>query len=104
MGWWTAGPKSSFPSRKEAVRDAPSAQMELPADAPYRHHLILAVPHAKRKAVGWATKRTEIEEDVQAFWDQFKPGGIKCDGVEVLGTNEIALADILGSFRLLVPQ
>ena len=28
MGWWTAGPKSGFPSRKEAVRDAPSAQRE----------------------------------------------------------------------------
>ena len=67
---------------------------ELPADAPYRCHLILAVPDTKRKAVGWATKRTEIEEDVQAFWDQFNPGGIKCDGVEVLGTDEIALADI----------
>ena len=67
---------------------------ELPVDAPYRCHLILAVPHAKRQVPGWAAKRTEIEEDVQAFWDRFKPGGIKCDGVEVLGTDEITLADI----------
>ena len=66
---------------------------ELPANAPYQCHLILAVPYLKRGVAGWATKRTAIEEGVQAFWDQFKPG-IECAGVEVLGTDEITLADI----------
>ena len=66
---------------------------ELPANAPYQCHLILAVPHSKRREADWAGKRTEIEEDVQAFWDQFEPG-IDCDGVEVRGTDEITLADI----------
>ena len=66
---------------------------EFPANAPYRCHLILAVPHLKRGAADWASKRTEIEEEVQAFWDQFEPD-IDCAGVEVLGTDEITLADI----------
>ena len=66
---------------------------ELPANAPYQCHLILAVPHSNRREADWAGKRTEIEEEVQAFWDQFEPD-IDCDGVEVLGTDEITLADI----------
>ena len=66
---------------------------ELPANAPYQCHLILAVPHLKRGASGWARKRTEIEEEVQAFWGKFEPD-IECAGVEVLGTDEITLADI----------
>lgn len=66
---------------------------ELAAETPYQCHLILAVPRSKRGAVGWARKRTEIEEGMQAFWDQFKPG-IRCAGIDVLGTDEITLADI----------
>ena len=66
---------------------------ELPAEAPYRCHLILAVPFLKRGAAGWPSKRVELAEEVQAFWDQFEPG-IECAGVEVLGTDEITLADI----------
>ena len=66
---------------------------ELPANAPYQCHLMLAVPSAKRGGTDWAGRRTEIEEEVQSFWDQFEPG-IKCAGVEVLGTDEITLADI----------
>ena len=66
---------------------------ELPANAPYQCHLILAVPHSKRRQADWAGKRTEIEEEVKAFWDQFEPD-IDCDGVEVLGTDELTLADI----------
>lgn len=50
-------------------------------------------PSAKRGGTDWAGRRTEIEEEVQSFWDQFEPG-IKCAGVEVLGTDEITLADI----------
>ena len=66
---------------------------ELAAETPYQCHLILAVPHSKRGAADWARKRTEIEEGMQAFWNQFKPD-IHCAGVEVLGTDEITLADI----------
>ena len=66
---------------------------ELPADTLYQCHLILAVPYLRRGAAGWAGKRTEIEEELTAFWGQFRPG-IECAGVEVLGTDEITLADI----------
>ena len=66
---------------------------ELPADTSYQCHLILAVPYLGRAAAGWAGKRTEIEEEIAAFWGQFRPG-IECAGVEVLGTDEITLADI----------
>ena len=66
---------------------------ELPADAPYKCDLILAVPLLKRSAADWASKRAEIEEEVGAFWNQFETG-IECVGVEILGTDEITLADI----------
>ena len=66
---------------------------ELPVETPYQCHLILAVPHRSRGGSDWATKRTEIEEEVGAFWSQFEPG-IECAGVEVQGTDEITLADI----------
>ena len=66
---------------------------ELPANAPYRCYLIVAVLHSKRGEADWARKRTEMQEEVQAFWDRFEPG-IECAGVEVLGTDEITLADI----------
>ncbi len=66
---------------------------ELPANAPYQCHLILAIPSVKRGTADWTSRRTEIEEEVQAFWDQFEPG-IGCAGVEVLGADEITLADI----------
>ena len=63
---------------------------ELPANLRYQCHLIVAVPHAKRGEGAWSGKRTEIEEEVQAFWDQFE-SGIRCAGVEILGTDEITL-------------
>ena len=66
---------------------------ELPEDAPYRCHLILAVPLDKRTGDGWPAQRDDLEREVQGFWDQFKPG-IECAGVEPLGTDEITLADI----------
>ena len=67
---------------------------ELPEDAPYRCHLILAVPLDKRTGAGWPVQRDNLEREVQGFWDQFKPG-IECAGVEPLGTDEITLADIV---------
>lgn len=66
---------------------------ELPADSPYRCHLILAVPFDKRAEDAWPAQRNDLEREVLGFWDQFKPA-IECDGVEPLRTDEIALADI----------
>ena len=66
---------------------------ELPAETPYKCHLILAVPHLMRGATGWAEKRSEMEKAIEKFWDQFKPT-IHFVGVDVLGTDEITLADI----------
>lgn len=70
-----------------------STLAELPDETPYKCHLILAVPDEKRGDMGWAPKRIQLEQDVHAFWNQFKPG-IDCAGVEPLGTDEITLADI----------
>ena len=66
---------------------------ELSDETPYKCHLILAVPDEKRGGANWAQKRDQLEQEVQAFWDQFKPG-IECAGVEPQGTDEITLADI----------
>ena len=66
---------------------------ELPANVQYQCHLIVAVPHPKRGEAAWTGKQVEIEEEVEAFWDQFE-SGIQCAGVEVQGTDEITLADI----------
>ncbi len=41
----------------------------------------------------WPRKREELERRISTFWNQFT-SGIICDGVEVLGTDEITLADI----------
>jgi hypothetical protein len=66
---------------------------ELPEGTPYKCHLFVAVPHAKRSGAAWPKKREELEKAIEAFWNQFKPG-IECAGVEPLGTDEITLADI----------
>ena len=66
---------------------------ELPGSASYRCHFILAVPVDKRTGAEWPAQRDRLERDVQAFWEQFKPG-IECAGVEPLGSDEITLADI----------
>ncbi len=66
---------------------------ELPAGTPYKCHLILAVPHLMRGATGWAEKRSEMDKAIENFWNQFKPN-IEFCGVDVLGTDEITLADI----------
>ena len=66
---------------------------ELPADMPYKCHFMLAVPHAKRGGTNWAEKRLQLEQEIQAFWNQFTPA-IECVSVEPLGTDEISLADL----------
>ncbi len=66
---------------------------ELPDEKPYKCHILVAVPHAKRTGTAWPKKREELEKAIDAFWTQFAPG-IECAGVEPLGTDEITLADI----------
>ncbi|TDI45839.1 MAG: hypothetical protein E2P02_06405 [Acidobacteria bacterium] len=46
---------------------------ELPEGTPYKCHLILAIPHAKRGGTVWAQMRNQLGREFQAFWDQFKP-------------------------------
>lgn len=66
---------------------------ELPDEKPYKCHLLVAMPHAKRTCTAWPKKREELEKAIEAFWSQFKPE-IECVGVDPLGTDEITLADI----------
>lgn len=66
---------------------------ELSVETPYRVHLLLAVPASKRRGTQWPGVRAEIEEAVDAFWSQVHPA-IQCDGVEVLGLDEITLSAI----------
>lgn len=66
---------------------------ELPEDAQYVVDIIVAAPAAATSTTGWATKRLEIEEDVESFWKQFGIG-IECAGVDVLGTDNVTLAEI----------
>ncbi len=66
---------------------------ELDQQTPYKIHFIVAVPAAATKEAGWATKREEIEREVDTFSKRFAPG-IECTGVDVLGTDQLTLADI----------
>jgi len=70
-----------------------SALAELEETEPYQCHLIIAVPADERRNPGWAAKRDGLDREIEAFWKQFEPS-ISCAGVEVLGTDEVTLADI----------
>lgn len=70
-----------------------STLRELGEQAPYKVHLIVAAPAVAKKEGGWATKRGELEREVETFWKQFTPG-IECAGVDVLGTDQLTLAEI----------
>jgi hypothetical protein len=59
----------------------------------YRCALIVAVPKEKKNDDEWPRRREKIESDISKFWSQFEPS-IICDGVEVMGSDEITLADI----------
>lgn len=66
---------------------------ELPTEKPYRCHVIVAAPAKVRPERGWRDARAAISAEVETFWKQFAPG-IVVDEVEVLGTDELTLADI----------
>lgn len=46
-----------------------------------------------KKEPGWAAKRDELDREISNFWKQFDPS-IKHDGVDVLGTDDLTLAEI----------
>jgi len=66
---------------------------ELEDNLPYKCHFIAAVPYQQANGDGWVEKRPEIETEIESFWGQFNPH-IVCEGVELLSTDEITLADI----------
>jgi len=70
-----------------------STLAELGQEVPYKCHIILAVPASQRGSTDWATRRETLEREISRFWEQFRPG-IDCVEVEVLGTDEVTLADI----------
>lgn len=70
-----------------------STLRELEERTPYKVHLIVAAPAAAKKEAGWAAKRDELEREIETFWKQFTPG-IECAGVEVVGTDQLTLAEI----------
>jgi hypothetical protein len=70
-----------------------STLRELDAQMPYKIHLIIAAPVAAKGEPGWAEMREAIEREVDVFWKQFMPG-IECVGVDVLGTDQLTLAEI----------
>ena len=70
-----------------------STMNELDEADPYKVHLIVAAPTTAKKDVGWSSTRDAIDRDIETFWKQFAPG-IECVGVEVLGTDQLTLADI----------
>jgi hypothetical protein len=59
----------------------------------YRCHVIVAVPREMKGERGWPTARDAVDRAVAAFWTQFAPA-IAFDGVDVLGTDEVTLADL----------
>jgi hypothetical protein len=70
-----------------------SSLRELADTAAYKVHLIVAPPASAKGAPEWPRLRTELEREVESFWDQFAPG-IECVGVEVIPTDALTLAEI----------
>ena len=66
---------------------------EIEESKPYKTHFIVAAPAKATKTAEWSTRKAELETLVEKFWTQFEPS-IECAGVEVLGTNELTLAEI----------
>jgi hypothetical protein len=66
---------------------------ELTDGQTYRCTLIVAVPANNTKNPKWAAERNRLTDEIEEIWQQFEPG-IVCDGADVLGTNEVTLADI----------
>ena len=70
-----------------------STMRELAEADPYKVHIIVAAPAEVKKDVAWSAMRDAIDRDVETFWSQFTPS-IECVGVDVLGTDQLTLAEI----------
>jgi len=70
-----------------------SSSEELPSNQAYGCDFIVVVPASARTSADWPTQRERLETAIERFWGQFEPG-IECEGVEVLGTDEITLEAI----------
>jgi hypothetical protein len=66
---------------------------ELPADEPYKCHLLLAAPPHMRRLVDWPETREAIELAFTGFWSLLRPA-IECESVDVVTTDLITLDDI----------
>ena len=66
---------------------------ELPADEPYKCHLLLAAPSHMRRLADWPEAREAIERAFTDFWNRLSPA-IECELVEVVTTDLITLDDI----------
>lgn len=66
---------------------------ELNEEGAYRCHMIVASPADVKNADDWPKAKETIETEIEEFWGQFKPG-ILFDGVEVLGADDLTLAEI----------
>lgn len=66
---------------------------ELPTGRPYACGVLLAVPQDHRRRTDWPATRDDLESRLFAFWEQFKPH-IRCADSDVLGTDEITLAQL----------
>jgi hypothetical protein len=79
--------------RRSSASRSVTAHLVFSSQTPYKCHLIVAVPAKAKKEQGWAAKRDELDREIEAFWKQFEPS-IECVGVDVLGTDELTLAEI----------
>jgi hypothetical protein len=71
---------------------------ELGDEQPYLCHILAAVTVDVKKGTTWPQEKDRLEEEISAFWKQFG-SQLDCVGVEVLGTDEITLADLDGYQR-----
>lgn len=69
-----------------------STHDELPDDQPYHCDLVVAAHKARVGLPGWATEKAQLENEIEQFWKQCD--GIECDGVDVLGPDELTLETI----------
>jgi hypothetical protein len=66
---------------------------ELPATEAYSCELLVVVPVEVCVGSAWPPLRSQLEEAITLFWEQFAPA-INCDEVVVRGAHEVTLADL----------
>ena len=66
---------------------------ELPRERAYRVYLLLAVPRTIEDGPAWRDTKERLAESIELFWTDAHPM-IEFEEVDVLGVDEITLADI----------